>query len=444
MYKSIITTFLLFILLLTSGCKQSALQNQGKKGREESKSSAAKAVKAQDMAGSGLKLATFDVDATPPVGYQMAYNPVSRTWDLSLRARGIVLLGAGQPVVLLAVDWAGIYNDIQDEFKRALASAAGTIPSRVAVHTLHQHDAPVGNMQTDFVLGLIHRLEIAIRTSIDNAQPITHVGTGEAKVTKVASNRRILGADGKVRGVRFTATADPALRAEPEGLIDPMVSVVSFWNEDKPVAVLSFYATHPQSYYRTGIPNPDYPGIARFLRQLELPDALLIHFTGAGGNIGAGKYNDGSHINRGILARRLADGMKRAWDKTKRKSISASDIAWDSEPVALPPDTTKKDNADFIRRYKAGKKIDIGCLTAGNARILFMPGELFVEYQLAAKKMRPDLFVAMAAYGEEGPDYIPTDIAYQQGGYEPTQSNVLPGTEKILMDAMRKLLTAKP
>jgi len=51
---------------------------------------------------------------------------------------------------------------------------------------------------------------------------------------------------------------DAALRAEPEGLIDPMVSLVSFWNGDQPVAVLSYYANHPQSYYRLGIANPDY------------------------------------------------------------------------------------------------------------------------------------------------------------------------------------------
>ena len=70
----------------------------------------------------------------------------------------------------------------------------------------------------------------------------------------------------------------PALRAEPEGTIDPMVSLVSFWNGEEPVAVLSYYATHPQSYYRTGIANPDFPGIARFMRQLAVPGALHVHF----------------------------------------------------------------------------------------------------------------------------------------------------------------------
>jgi len=40
-----------------------------------------------------LRVATFDVDATPPVGSMMAYDPVTNQWDLGLRARGIVLKG---------------------------------------------------------------------------------------------------------------------------------------------------------------------------------------------------------------------------------------------------------------------------------------------------------------------------------------------------------------
>ena len=52
---------------------------------------------------------------------------------------------------------------------------------------------------------------------------------------------------------------------------------------------------------------------------------LHIHFNGAGGNIAAGKYNDGSHENRPILAGRLADGMQRAWDDQKK--IPVADLA---------------------------------------------------------------------------------------------------------------------
>src|SRR4030095_7021042 len=89
-------------------------------------------------AAASLGVATFDIDATPPVGSFMAYDPVVGKWDLGLRARGIVLLGAGDPIVLCAVDWIGIANEGQDVFRAALAGAAGTSPPRGALHHAHQ------------------------------------------------------------------------------------------------------------------------------------------------------------------------------------------------------------------------------------------------------------------------------------------------------------------
>jgi hypothetical protein len=430
-----------------------------------------------------LRISTFDIDVTPPIGTHLAYDPEINKWDLGLRAKGIVLLGSGQPIVMCAMDWIAIGNEGMDQFKNALATAAGTTPHRVTVNVLHQHDAPrydagaeqvlleagidpaiINPTQFDGTFGreTIRHLTVAVRNSLSHTQPVTHLGLGEARVYQVASNRNIYGKDGKVRATRYTATEDPALRAEPEGLIDPVLSLVSFWNNDKPVAVISYYATHPQSYYRTSVVNPDFPGIARFYRQLAVPDALHIHFNGAGGNIGAGKYNDGSHENRLILATRLADGMKRAWDATRRQPISASDVDWMVEPVSLPPakylyqmqkelsvsDSLLYKNSGnarkmaFLKRCEAGKQIDIFCLKIKNARILYMPGELFVEYQLAAKAERPDLFVAMAAYGDLGPGYIGTAIAYEKGGYEVSEraSNVAPEVEGVLMKAIKDLL----
>jgi hypothetical protein len=73
--------------------------------------------------------------------------------------------------------------------------------------------------------------------------------------------------------------------------------------------------------------------------------------------------------------------------------------------------------------------------------VLHMPGELFIEYQLAAQKMRPDASVMMAAYGDYGMGYIGTAIAYTQGGYETGPvSRVAPEVEPVLMGVMRELL----
>src|SRR5262249_10112876 len=153
--------------------------------------------------------------------------------------------------------WIGLANEGHDLFCEALAKAASTSPQRVAVHTLHQHDAPdcdfsaekllkevnspdLGKFDGTVARQLMERTAMAIRASIQKAQNVTHVGWGEAEVKEVASNRRVMGSDGKVKAVRYTATKDAALRAEPIGTIDPVVSLISFWNGDKPIAVLSY------------------------------------------------------------------------------------------------------------------------------------------------------------------------------------------------------------
>lgn len=425
-----------------------------------------------------MRLATFCVDATPVIGSQLAYQPMREADELALSCRGIVLLDAGDPIVLCALDWIGIGNAGHDVFRERLAEAAGTDPARVAVHTLHQHDAPACDFSAERILieagrdpgrwdGTLARRVLddaatAIRAALGDPRPVTHLGWGEAEVERVASNRRILGPDGRVRAMRMTRTDDPELRAEPEGVIDPDVSLLTFFSDAEPIALLSYYACHPQSYYLTQVAGPDFPGIARFLRGQAVPGALHVHFNGAGGNIGAGKYNDGDPENRVVLANRLADGMRRAWAGTERIPITAADVGWRTAPVRLEPaahldeevllaliDSGRGDaflsGADrlaWLRRSREGRAIDLQLLRIGPARVLHLPGEAFVEYQLAAKAMRPDLKVAVAAYGDYGPGYIGTARAYAEGGYETSEraSNVTPAAEAELLRAIEHLL----
>src|SRR5262249_44590902 len=153
---------------------------------------------------------------------------------------------------------------------------------------------------------------------------------GHGRVHAVASNRRILGDDGSVRFTRTSATRDPKVRAEPEGLIDPWLRTVSFWNGATPLAALSYYATHPMSYYGDGRVSSDFCGLARKRRQDEEPDVFQIYFTGCAGNITAGKYNDGSHANRRVLRDRIYDAMTAAWRVSTRQAVR--DFSWRSEP----------------------------------------------------------------------------------------------------------------
>ena len=141
--------------------------------------------------------------------------------------------------------------------------------------------------------------------------------------------------------------------------------------------------------------------------------------------------------------------------------ISAADLSWRVLPVALPvaawlaedelaksfaahPTFAQASDLAWARLRRQGQTIDLTELRLGRARILHMPGELFVEYQLYAQRLRPDLFVAMAAYGDYSPGYIGTRLAYTQGGYETgTPSRVAAEVEDVLVAAIRDLLDAR-
>src|SRR5262245_28732673 len=170
-----------------------------------------------------FRLAFFRADVTPPIGHPLCGGWVrpAVAVDDPLSALGVVLLGEEAPVVLCAVDWCEISNEDHFRWRQALAAAAGTTPDRVAVQCVHQHDAPWPDREAQRLLvratGLplmmdeawcdqaAGRVADAVRRALPEARPVTHLTTGEAAVEQVASNRRLYGAGGKVRAVRYSA-----------------------------------------------------------------------------------------------------------------------------------------------------------------------------------------------------------------------------------------------
>ncbi len=88
--------------------------------------------------------------------------------------------------------------------------------------------------------------------------------------------------------------------------------------------------------------------------------------------------------------------------------------------------------------------IPIGCLHLNDdVGILCLPGEAFIEYQIYARQLRPDDFIAVAAYGDLGPGYITLERSFAEGGYEPLDSFVSGNAERILRDAIAKVLACQ-
>jgi len=422
-----------------------------------------------------LRLATFQADVTPPVGGHplIWVTPVATVED-PLLAKGVVLEQGERRFVLCAVDWCGLCNSSHTLFREKLAAAVETDVSRVAVHCVHQHTAPYtdGDAQRlldrcenppkyvdfEFLDEVTDRVAAAAREAVAHMEPFDTVGLGRAKVDRVASSRRIPTGDGKIIG-RMSGTTDPKLQALPEGRIDPLLKTVTLARGGEPLVRMHFYATHPQSFYGDPRACSDVPGFAR--RRLEEKEGVFhIYFTGCSGDVAMGKYNDRTRRARDELTDRLYAGMEAAAAATRY--VPAERLRWQAVPVRFPERTdagnTLEDNrakmtspeGNVVARIRAATRvafteridrpIDVNLLEIGPARVLLLPGECMIEFQLYAQDLKPEEFVAVAAYGDLGPGYICTEASFAEGGYEPSASRAGKESEAVLKEAIRKLL----
>lgn len=436
---------------------------------------------AQDTEPGGLpelRIAAFAFDVTPPLGHSLCGGWITpaKVIEDSLEAIGFVILGAGAPIVICAVDWTGLLNEAHVAWRTALAEAAGTSPERVAVQCVHQHDAPfacleaqrivhsVGGLpdivDVNFFQGCLDAGREAVRLALDRTVPLTHIATGQAKVDRVASNRRIIGLNGTVVSQRGSSSQTPEHSEFPEGLIDPQLKTIAFYSGESKVVCCHYYACHPMSHYGQGKVSSDFCGLARKRRQQNDPDCRHLYFNGCGGNIGAGKYNDGTLAMRPVLTERILGAIVQSESALQPARITTCN--WVAENLLPPPraehniDEIMKQIADssrkvvdrnrpsyivaWHRRFEKQIPLVLSTLHVNEISLLHLPAECFIEYQLRAQASFAKRFVACAAYGDGGPWYIPISEAYLQGGYETSVAWCDKQIDSLLSQSIVKLM----
>lgn len=426
-----------------------------------------------------FSIAPFRFDVTPPLNHALLGGLIGPAIALDdpLEAIGYVLLGSDAPIVVCALDWAGLLNDAHVAWRNALAEAAETTPDRVAVQCVHQHNAPFvcpgahaaiaanADLPSMFDVGFfdqcLARARRAVRKALLRPQPITHVAHGQAVVRNVASNRRIArDAAGQVIAMRESSCRDPQLRALPEGTIDPTLQTIAFLRNGVKILSCHYYATHPMSYYRDGRVSSDFCGLARKRRQRDDPGCTHVYFTGCAGNVAAGKYNDGTPAARWRLESRIYRAIASSEASLVPQALAS--VEWRCENVLPRPHPAPRVDAleaaivdrkaapldrllpafrlGWLQRVERRVPIVLSCLRLNDISALHLPGEMFVEYQLRARAMRPDHPVAVAAYGDDGLWYVPTKEEYAAGGYEVLHAFCTDEIDGTITTAMRRLL----
>jgi hypothetical protein len=423
-----------------------------------------------------LRVATFRADITPWAGEPLVWaTPLVKVED-PLLAKGIVLEDGAKRYVLCSLDWCLVGNDSELAFRKALAEAVGTEPGCVAVQCIHQHAAPYADegayrllegapqplphLSPKFMEAVRGLLAAAAREAAGRLEAFDRVGAGQAEAERVASIRRLKDAQGRPLTRYSNGAKDPKMAQAPEGPIDPWLKTITLARGGKPLVRLHYYATHPQTFCCDGRASADFVGLAR--EDVEQQDKVFeVYFTGCAGDVTAGKYNDGSPAMQAELRQRLKAAMLAAIAQTK--FAPARSLVWRTAALSLPLRAGKAQvlaqshawltNAaqpDGRRVYEGAMRlafverlsrpIEVSSLQIGKVHTLHLPGEPMLAFQFFAQQAQPLDFVAVAGYGDCGPAYLCTDQALAEGGYEPSASNVGPGSEARLQRAIQSLL----
>jgi hypothetical protein len=394
-----------------------------------------------------LNIAIFEVDCTPPLGAPVGLNVNSSAREIRdpLFARGLIFDDGTTRAAVVSLDYCALVHSAYEDLRNAISRAVLAIPENVVIHCIHQHDAPLLDFEAaryvpgfdpskfDWWPKVISKCAERAEKALDKFIQINQVGYAASPVIDYASNRRVKMPEGSIK-TRWSRSSDDYLLNAPEGIIDRMLKTVAFKApDDKIIASMSFYATHPQVANTGDKFSADAPGEA--VRLISEKYGFNAFFTGAGGNITAGKYAsyDDPEGNLEQFGKKLANAITSNFDTMNWQTVDA--LHWSTTSFQFPERFATRDELNQCLAENPGdinamallgtKDFDqnpqyvISKLQIGNAEIVFLPGEPFVEYQLFINSMRPESFIAVAANCRDDFFYLPLAESFSEpNGYE--------------------------
>ncbi|MBE6403880.1 MAG: hypothetical protein E7039_09205 [Lentisphaerae bacterium] len=414
-----------------------------------------------------LKIAFDRIDVTPVNNGLIGFTVPEKEEPArdSLFARLFLLQDDEKSSLIISLDYGGLYCSAHDKWRKMLAEAVNMPENRVILHCMHQHDAPFVNIEATGYLDLEldwswfdivkENVKNAAVALFDKLQLVDEIGWSETRVHGYASNRRVVMPDGSMQ-VRYSRCNSPEVRDMPVGIIDPMLRTLGFYGQTgELLAAWSFYTSHPQVANEGKRFSADAPGEAVRLLEQKYPGVINSFFNGCFGNITAGKYTSLTDLEGNIkhFGKIIADAVE--LNLQSMHKVKVERFSWEREVFEFPVrhftdeelqkrsktvQAALRAGANYGKLY--GEDYAVELLTVGDVKIIFVNGELFVEYQLFAQGLIPDEKLAVVGNCGDTFYYIGTaDALKDPAGYE-VQSfcRAMPEFEELFKKSLRKLL----
>ena len=370
-------------------------------------------------------------DITPPLDVGLLMSSVEGRWQpykdvrKPLLARVVVLDGrspgnVAQRVALVALDLLTLSGKALggfDEFKSRIAAAANHAvgPDEIVLACTHSHTAPESGAITDlyrteafvaWIDNLVAQIGSAIAAATAALQPC-QFAYGSSQAPGLGIHRRFK----TTNGIMMSHPEPPAdVVLSRDGAVDNSVNVATFRDVDGNLIAVVVNATcHP--VYEMCIPSvsPDYPGELTTLLDDSCGGAVSLFLNGAAGNVNPTSVSSGYRESQRHAAK-LAEFVQLAIKN--------------ATPEPSPHLQLRRHAFTLATRLPRGEDIGVTLTTEivglrlGSAALMFLPGEPFAETALAVRQASVFEFTAVVGFAEETIGYVPTDQAFDEGGYE--------------------------
>ena len=398
-----------------------------------------------------------------------------------LFARAVLFEAGDRRVCIVALDVTIVTDDYTREIRRAISEKTGVASDAIMVHATQTHSAPsVGyfmldpdfpldtTAETEYLRGAERAYagfaaEAAVRAAVEaaeNLQPV-RIGLGRGILGGIAFNRRGVRRDGTIMMPKPRGRENQPLGITElcylEGPIDPEVGMLCVQGMDmQSVAFLLHYTCHPvnvfghRETYRAV--SADWPGAwSREMQAAFGRETVPLVLNGCCGNINPWHpFDPDCRPDHRRMGRELTAMGERVAHSMVFSENGALD--WRVERVHLPyrdiPRRRRQEVEEILRenpqppRGETGEvdprwfraastrsvelcrqrepefSYEIQILRIGDAAIVGLPGEPFVEGQLEIKTNSAAPFTFVAHLTTHYVGYLPTRGAYARGGHE--------------------------